>query len=563
MRLAFDIEANGLSEVVINKKGIPTPEGDDIFCMCVEDVDTGETWKFLKGDIERGVRFLRTADLLIGHNIIMYDIPMLERYYGPIKVKLFDTLIVSRLMYPDRQNHPMGSNSLKSWGDHFNFPKGDFHDFSRLSNEMVKYCKQDVAITVKIFHEEQPFVRKNIRSVKLEHKVARIVSNQIVVGFGFDMTKAVQLEQDLLMDKVCIEDHLGQIFPPITEERYSQKTGNRLKDKITVFNPGSRKQIAERLHIKYKWKTPLTEKGNPKVDEAVLKKLPYEEAKELVRYFGITKLLSQVEDWILRASNSRDGRIHGGVNTQGTVTGRMTASQPNLQQVSGDPKARALFCPQDGWVQVGVDASGLEARLLASRMARWDKGDFAYQVLNEDIHTVNQKAAGLPDRDSAKTFFYALIYGAGDLKIGQIVGSGPKKGKEIKKQYLDSMPALKQLLANVEWQVQRKGTVTLLDGREVPCRAAHKALNVQLQGDGAMLMKLAQILFNRSLKPFKDQVRFMATVHDEWQLECDPLISDIVGTLGCEAIKRAGEILGCKIEMGGEFRVGNNWSECH
>jgi DNA polymerase I-like protein with 3'-5' exonuclease and polymerase domains len=307
----------------------------------------------------------------------------------------------------------------------------------------------------------------------------------------------------------------------------------------------------------------LTEKGNPKVDEAVLKKLPYEEAKELVHYFGITKLLSQVEDWILRASNSRDGRIHGGVNTQGTVTGRMTASQPNLQQVSGDPKARALFCPQDGWVQVGVDASGLEARLLASRMARWDKGDFAYQVLNEDIHTVNQKAAGLPDRDSAKTFFYALIYGAGDLKIGQIVGSGPKKGKEIKKQYLDSMPALKQLLANVEWQVQRKGTVTLLDGREVPCRAAHKALNVQLQGDGAMLMKLAQILFNRSLKPFKGQVKFMATVHDEWQLECDPLISDIVGTLGCEAIKRAGEILGCKIEMGGEFRVGNNWSECH
>lgn len=563
MRLAFDIEANGLSEVVINKKGVAVPEGDDIFCMCVEDVDTGETWEFLRGDMQRGVGLLRTADLLIGHNIIMYDIPMLERYYGHIKTKLFDTLIVSRLMYPDRQNHPMGSNSLKAWGEHFKFPKEEFHDFTQLTPEMVKYCKQDVAITVKIFHAEQEYAKKYMKSVKLEHKVARIISDQIVNGFGFDLDAATNLEADLLMEKVSIEDDLGQIFPPIIEERYSEKTGKRLKDKITIFNPGSRKQISERLKSKYNWKPSLTEKGNPKVDEAVLKKLPFAEAKELVRYFAITKLLSQVEDWVLRASTSRDSRIHGGVNTQGTVTGRMTASQPNLQQVSGDSRARALFVPKDSFVQVGIDASGLEARLLASRMARWDKGEFARQVLDEDIHVVNQKAAGLPDRDSAKTFFYALIYGAGDLKIGQIVKAGPKRGKEIKKQYLDSMPALKQLLSNVEWQVQRKGTITLLDGREVPCRAAHKALNVQLQGDGAMIMKVAQMLFDRSLKPFRDEVRFMATVHDEWQLECNPIISDIVGTLGCQAIKRAGEILSCQIEMDGEFRVGKNWSECH
>ncbi len=563
MRLAFDIEANGLSEVVINKKGVAVPEGIDIFCMCVEDVDTNETWEFLRGNMAEGVEFLRKADLLIGHNIIMYDIPMLERYYGPIATKLFDTLIVSRLMYPDRQNHPMGSNSLKSWGEFFKFPKGEFHDFSELTDEMVKYCKQDVAITVKIFHAEQKYTKDYMKSVKLEHKVARILSDQIVNGFGFDIDAATRLEADLLMEKVGIEDDLGQIFPPIIEERWSEKTGKRLKDKITIFNPGSRKQISERLHIKYKWKSSLTEKGNPKVDEAVLKKLPFDEAKSLVKYFATTKLLSQVEDWVLRATTSRDGRIHGGVNTQGTVTGRMTASQPNLQQVSGDTRARALFVPQEKWVQVGIDASGLEARLLASRMARWDDGAFADQVLNDDIHTVNQKAAGLPDRDAAKTFFYALIYGAGDMKIGQIVKAGPKKGKEIKKQYLDSMPALKQLLANVEWQVQRKGTITLLDGREVPCRAVHKALNVQLQGDGAMIMKLAQVLLDRSLVPFKDQVRFMATVHDEWQLECNPIIADIVGKLGCQAIKRAGEIFRCKIVMDGEFRVGKNWSECH
>jgi DNA polymerase I-like protein with 3'-5' exonuclease and polymerase domains len=196
-------------------------------------------------------------------------------------------------------------------------------------------------------------------------------------------------------------------------------------------------------------------------------------------------------------------------------------------------------------------------------MARWDDGDFGNSVLNEDIHTVNQKKAGLPTRDSAKTFFYALIYGAGDRKIGQIIKANAKEGKLIKQRYLESMPALKQLLANVEWQVAKKGTITLLDQREVPCRSAHKALNVQIQGDGAMIMKLAQILLARSLRPYQDQYNFMATVHDEWQIECDPIISDIVGELGCNAIRKSGEILGCRVQMDGEYRIGKNWSECH
>mgnify|MGYP003132666163 FL=1 len=563
MKLAFDIEANGLSEVIINKKGKPEKEGDTIFCICTQDVNTGEKKEFLPGEFDEALEYLNSADLLIGHNIIMYDIPMVERLVGPLKTKAYDTLIVSRLMYPDRQNHPLGNNSLEAWGKHLGSDKLEFHDFSALTNEMVSYCHQDVSITVDIYNAQKSFTSKNMKSVKMEHKIAYIVSNQIINGFGFDLDAAEELERDLLMEKVQIEDTLGQIFPPIIEERWSDKTGKRLKDKITVFNPGSRKQIAERLGDKYNWVAPKTDKGNPKVDESVLKSLNFPEAKQLCEYFYITKLLGQIEDWILRANTSRDARVHGSVNTQGTVTGRMTASQPNLQQVSGDPRARALFVPREDWVQVGIDASGLEARLLASRMARWDDGEFGDTVLNDDIHSVNQKKAGLPSRDAAKTFFYALIYGAGDMKIGKIIGSNAKQGKIIKHRYLEAMPALKQLLANVEWQVANKGTITLLDGREVPCRSGHKALNVQIQGDGAMIMKLAQILLERDLKPYYNQYNFMATVHDEWQIECDPIIADIVGKLGCNAIQRSGKILGCRVRMDGEYRIGKNWSECH
>ena len=366
------------------------------------------------------------------------------------------------------------------------------------------------------------------------------------------------------MEKVLIEDDMATTFPVIIEERYSDKTGNRLKDKVTHFNPGSRKQIAERLGNKYGWVPPKTEKGNPKVDSAVLKQLPFEEAKILVKYFDIVKLLSMVSDWILRASFSRDKRIHGSVNTHGTVTGRMTASQPNLQQVSGDKRARALFVPRDGWVQVGIDASGLEARLLANRMFNWDDGEYGDIVLNGDIHSVNQVAAGLSTRDDAKTFFYALIYGAGDAKIGKITGRSAKQGKMIKETFFENMPAIKKLIENCHFQVAKKNTITLLDGREVPCRSKHSSLNVQLQGDGAMVMKLAQIIFYKKLlEQYENKFAFMATIHDEWQLECEPDIADRVGLLGVTSIIEAGEILGCDIEMDGNYRIGNNWSECH
>ena len=565
MRLVFDIESDGLSEVTIDKKGNAVPEGTKVWCLVAQDIDTGNMWEFTEEDIAVGVELLRTADLIVGHNIAMFDIPFLERLYGPINTPVLDTLIVSKLMYPDRQDHPLGGNSLECWGKHLGEEKIEFSDgWDAFTDDMLHYCKQDVKVNVEIFKAQQEFIDKYPKSVKLEHMVSRIISDQICNGIGFDIQAADKLEQDLFMEKVLIEDEMSQIFPPIVEERWSEKTGKKLKDKVTHFNPSSRQQIASRLKEKYGWNPPKTEKGNPKVDAAVLKELSYPEAKSLVRYFDIQKLLGMVSDWINRARTSRDGRIHGSVNPQGTVTGRMTASQPNLQQVSGDPRSRELFIPRDGWVQVGIDASGLEARLLANRMAPWDNGAYGRAVVDGDIHATNMEATGITERAVVKTFFYGFIYGAGDAKVGKIIGKDARAGKQLKDKFLTSMPALKELIENVKFQVAKKGTITLLDKREVPCRAAHKALNVQLQGDGAVLMKLAQCLFSAELnKKFKGRFAFMATVHDEWQIECDPAIAQEVGELGKRCIIDSGKRLGCLVPMDGDYRIGRNWSECH
>jgi len=562
-RLVFDIETDGLNEIIINGKGNAVPEGTKVYCLCTIDVDSGEQNAYVGPGIKEGVEALRKADLIIGHNIVMFDIPFLERLYGTIDTEAHDTLIVSRLMYPDPYNHPLGGNSLKHWGKHLGEEKIEYDNFDYFCEEMLEYCLQDVKVNLGIYKEQSQFRNIYEKNIKLEHLTTKIIAQQIDNGFNFDLEAAEQLEMELLAEKAAIDDKMREIFPPIVEERWSEKTGKRLKDKVTVFNPGSRKQIAERLSTKYGWQPPLTEKGNPKVDAAVLKKLNYPEAKQLVKQFDISKLEGQVSDWIKRATASRDGRIHGNVNVQGTVTGRMTASQPNMQQVSGDKRARALFKPRDGWVQVGIDAAGLEARMLANRMAPHDNMDYGKIILHDDIHEANRKAAGLSTRDQAKTFFYGLIYGAGNEKIGQIVGKNAYAGSKLKAKFFNNLPAIKAVMDNCAYQVAKKKTITLLDGREVPCRSNHVGLNVQLQGDGAIIMKLALCIFMHKLSKYKGKWGLMATVHDEWQLEADPDIAEQVGILGCEAIKEAGERLSCIMPLAGDYRIGKDWSECH
>tara|TARA_R100001594_G_scaffold71902_1_gene106471 strand:- start:10831 stop:12531 length:1701 start_codon:yes stop_codon:yes gene_type:complete len=564
-RIAIDIEANGLNELALDRKGEVINEANTIWCIAIVDVDTGEELSFGPDNIDGAVEVMRGADLIIGHNIIFYDMPVITRLYGDVSTPVYDTLVVSRLMYPDKRSHPLGGNSLRCWGDYLGFSKIDYDGgWDMYSEEMLTYCIKDTQIAAKIFHKQQPFVKHHAKIVKLEHMVSEIISNQMCNGFGFDVDRAIDLEQELLYEKAQIEDDMRTVFPDIVEERYSEKTGKRLKDKVTVFNPSSRQQIAERLSDKYGWKYPLTDKGNPKVDADVVKNLEYPEAKELTKYFDIIKTMSFLKDWITRALHSRDGRIHSGVNPQGTVTGRMTSSQPNLQQVTSDRRVRELFVPKKGWKQVGIDASGLEARMLANRMYPWDSGEYGKVVVEGDIHQTNMEATGIDSRADVKTFFYGFIYGAGDAKVGKIIGKDSRAGKELKEKFLSNLPALRKLIESCKFQSLKKKTVTLLDGREAPCRSEHSSLNVQLQGDGAIVMKLAQCIFaDKIVKQYKDRALFMATVHDEWQLECEPEIAEEIGKLGVDSIKEAGERLGCLISMDGEYKIGDNWWDCH
>ena len=531
------------------------------------------------------IPLINKADRLIGHNLIGFDAPILNKIWktriGLSKVR--DTLIMSRLLNPSIE----GGHSLDAWGKRLGNRKVEYSriwhwingvPYDKTSTDPYDaphdslnrfYCKQDVAVTVDLYKLLDNELADWGESVQLEHEVAAVIAKQERHGFRFDEDKGRALLATLNGEVADIEGELQAVFPPTVEERISEKTGKPLKTKVTPFNPGSRQQIAERLQglgVKF---TQETEKGSTIVNEKVLESIDLPEAKLIARYLMLQKRISQVSSWFDVVKP--DGRVHGRVITNGAVTGRMTHHSPNMAQVpsSGSEygkECRELWTVEVGNKLVGADASGLELRMLAHYMQ--DKA-YINTVINgnkddgTDIHTVNMKAAGLQTRDQAKTFIYALLYGAGGAKIGSIIGGSSADGYRIMERFFSKTPALEHLKEEVVLPASKKGWLRGLDGRHLMIRSEHAALNTLLQGAGAIVMKKALVILQKKLNCGIINASFCANVHDEWQIEVPEEDAERVGKMAVEAIKEAGEYFKLRCPLTGEYHVGNSWKDTH
>ena len=274
------------------------------------------------------------------------------------------------------------------------------------------------------------------------------------------------------------------------------------------------------------------------------------------------KRIAQIKSWIDNVDSI--DRVHGFVNPNGTITGRMTHREPNLAQVpnSNAPygtECRACWTVPKDYNLVGIDASGLELRMLAHYM---DDEDFTNEILHGDIHTANQNLAGLESRNQAKTFIYAFIYGAGNEKLGTVVGGGKQDGQRLKQRFLTNLPSLRHLKDRVT-RASAKGYIKGLDGRKIYIRSAHSALNALLQGGGSIVMKKALELLNSYIIDNNLDAHFVANIHDEWQIEVIKKDAKLVGELGIKAIQNAGLAFNMKCPLDGEYNIGDNWSETH
>jgi len=587
MRLVFDLEANGLYY-----------DASLIHCIVCKDVDTGDLHKFEPSQVEQGLHLLMKADCIIGHNIIAYDLALASKLYPWFNVprdKVTDTLTLSRLVFSDLsdQDHEMkaqiegkliGSHSLKAWGQRLGCFKSEYEGgFDTFSEEMLAYNVQDVEVTERLYRHLLKQEALSERASRLEHDVQWIVAQQERHGFTFDVKGAEELTARLMIRRGELEGELQDTFKPWEQDlgEFIPKVNNAKrgyvkgvptrKTKVIVFNPGSRHHIANRLKTLRGWKPKeFTPDGSAKVDEKILSKLKYPEARLLTEYLLVQKRLGM----IVEGKNSwlnmvRDGRIHGEIITNGAVTGRATHRNPNVAQtpavkVPYGKECRSLFSADRGDVLVGVDVSGLELRMLAHFMSKWDDGAYGREVIDGDVHTANQLAAGLETRDQAKTFIYAFLYGAGASKIGSIVGKGAKDGQLLKHRFLEKTPALHQLIRAVQAAASR-GYLVGLDGRHLRIRSAHAALNTLLQSAGALVCKqwMVEVDMMLTQQQLLDQVHQVAWIHDECQFSCDPDIADQFGKLAIDCIRKAGDAFKIKIPLTGEYKIGSSWADTH
>jgi DNA polymerase I-like protein with 3'-5' exonuclease and polymerase domains len=628
--VVLDVETDGLLDQLtrIHSLVLRDLDTDEVF-SCTNDGDPAEYHT-----IEQGLSLLSEAERVYAHNGIRFDLPAIQKVYPgfTLKGELRDTYVTACFLWAHiadadydlvrKGRFPsklVGSHALEAWGYRLGAEKivydGGWDEWSRV---MQVYCEQDTAVTKMLVEKIQAWGLPQV-AMEIEHELAGFLHQMERNGWPFDFAKAVELQGKLAARRQELERaliaHFGTWFAPdgVTNPKRSMKRSGGYegapkeqitagceytKIKLVEFNPSSRDHIADRLQRLYGWKPEhYTDSGKPQVDEQTLAGLPYPPTDMLVEYLLIVKRLGQLAEgkqaWLhhMTTDGPEGGtltglyHIHGRVKQNHAITHRAAHSNPNIGQVPkvGSPygaECRELFftpesLPTGQWVQVGADASGLELRCLSHYMARYDDGAYIKVILEGDVHTTNQHAAGLETRDNAKTFIYAFLYGAGDKKIGTIVNplaseaARQSAGRKLKNKFLKNTPALAYLVNAVKAKARKEGYLLLPDGRRVYIRSEHAALNSLLQGAGAIICKRWIVEFNRRLtakygpQGWNGQWAALGWIHDEVQIACRAEIADDVQRILVESIQHVTEVFGWRCPLDGDAKLGANWKETH
>jgi DNA polymerase I-like protein with 3'-5' exonuclease and polymerase domains len=636
-----DIEADGLREAATK-----------LHCLAMYDYNSGNSKLFANGSREEGFDKLQHPEVIAGHNIIDYDIPVIKDLIKGWETEalLVDTLVWSKLLFTNllekdkkavdaqefdketfkvwdsnkgKEVTAIGRHSLEAWGLRLGFPKnafGRFWDYQEYTDAAGEYCLDDVKTNdavLRYFIKESKRQELPWEALQLEFDVQRIISKQMEHGWYFDKELAERLYTALVAERSSLEKEIQEVFPGWDEEtktpeyyfhkelKFEAPTKGELQDLIREwkkerkeagtlkslfegieaapnrknhipFNPNSRHHMAKVFKEKYNWTSPeCTPDGGPKMSGDILSKLEFPEAKILCDLEVINDRLEKLAEGRnggYLAFLKEDGRLHGYVNTLGTKTYRATHSYPHVGQVPSNrvpygKTFRKLFTVPEGKVLVGTDACGLELRILAAYMAEWDNGEYVKEAIDGDIHTKNMEAFGIDCRDTAKTAFYALIYGCGIRKMAQILGVSMVEAKEILNRFYEKLPALKNITDRCKENAAKNGYNITLDGRRVYTKpdADYAALNDLVQSAGAIICKrwmvnLDKLLVSEGIREHCQQVGF---IHDELQFEATEGTEDKVLELSKQAMRMTEKFYNFKCPLDADGAWGKNWSETH
>lgn len=569
----------------------------------------------------------------IGHNIISFDAPVLNRILGTKLTigMIIDTMIMSMIYFPDLK----GGHSLDEWGARLKFPKTSFNQFDRYSPEMVQYCLNDIRLTLRVYYSLVERMRKykfTDKGLEIEHRAWQLIQKQKKDGFAFNIQGAHELYALLRQKENEIRDKLYEHWPPTIQRvaeygRPFKKDGSHSANFIrhseqyqrveispcreryycydyVAFNIGSPPQRIEKL-LELGWKPrEFTEKGSPqptrkgKLSPSLIEfveKSGRPEPKLIAQWIEYNSRANMVNTW-MEAYNERTGCIHGTLWFANTL--RYKHSAPNTANIPAvriyedpdkdktrswkglvkeyyhkDPllqedgaftyEARDLWTVRDTVNRrlVGVDAKGIQLRVLAHYL---NNPDFTKEVIDGDPHSYNQQIGGFASRAIAKTFIYAFLLGAGDEKVGQIIGGSTRDGKETKERFIGNFPGLKQLLDRLEQQVKGTTRIRLCDGTPIVVQQLHTRLGYLLQGDESRIMKKAMINTWREVNRRKLDVIKVGDIHDEWQN--DTLLAHVeefTQDICPRAFADAGKFFNYNVPIDCDSKVGLTWASTH
>lgn len=604
-------------------------EGDDLYpavtriwCVVCVNAKTNENVELIGHDEIKAWFKERLQDphvRFIGHNIIGYDLPTLNKVLdlGISLNRCIDTMLMSMFYNPSLE----GGHSLEAWGQRLKMPKLDHDDFSRFTQDMLVYCRQDTLLCLRIYKQlvlrmlKEGFTE---RGVDLEHKSWYLVKKQQQDGFSFNFQECLALYAHIneILDR--LKDEIYVYWPPElkivkTYKQARKKDGSYTKaflehqqqyPKIQENNEGGyfaydyvefnlasgdqrRDKLLELGWVPQEFTKPskthpngqakVTDKGDlvPSLVEFV-EKSGKKEVELIARWIDYNSRAIMLNTW-MEAYNHETGKIHGSLWLANTL--RYRHSNPNTANIpavrlskDGSPlrgedgaftyEARDLWTCSNRSTRslVGVDAKGIQLRVLAHHL---NNPEFMEAVVNGDPHSYNQKIGGIRDRPTAKTFIYAFLLGAGDAKIGQIVGGTTAHGRKLKRRFIVNFPGLERLLGDLERQVERTGRIILCDGTPILVRQQHTRLGYLLQGDENRIMKQVAVFIRQACVREGLDVVKVGDIHDEHQYD---VANEHVKRF-CEILPdcfaRAGRAFQYRVPIECDYKLGKTWAETH
>ena len=611
MKLTFDIESNGLLDTC-----------STIWCLVAQDIDTKKVYSFSDYDnelpsLKEGLQLLQDADVLIGHNIIGYDIPAIKIITGLdlIDKKCYDTLIMSQMLRYKRSH----KHGLAGWGKALGNNKLDYDDWTKYTKEMLTYCIQDVELNTQVYYKlvdefkrilsVNPLIKTGLM---VEHEVSKFNTIVREEGWNFNVKKAKENLEKLKKLSKDIEDevepklgyytvYIDKIpktakfkkdgtFNAVTCRLLTDFFGKEVKPEDTHLMPpgkqfqrtvqtkttmGQIDQVKDWLKTQG-WKPDdYTRKMvmgrwvnvSPKLTETSLSKLG-ELGKKIGNYYTLRNRISVLTSWIENLWD--DGRIHGNMWTIGTPSFRcrheVIVNLPGVHSLYGR-ELRELFEADDGWKIVGADSSGNQLRGLCHYV---NNPEFTKEVIYGDQHQRNADALGCT-RSTAKTFLYAYLFGAGDSKLGETLTGkkDAKRGKQSRADFASAIKGLQEIKDKIEgeWRkrevTQGNGWIHGLDGRPVFISSEHQCLNYLLQSAEGITCKAATAYQMQKIKEEGLRARPRIFYHDETAWTVHPDDADRVGEILKESFAEAPKWFGVECMDGGDYIVGTSYADVH